>query len=172
MFASEWRDRLLLGGGSRKLRCRGAVAHAPSRFMLTLSHPTVVQDLRVLKDLVETEHRPTRHVFVAHALDNFRARHLLKLVVQDAAKLFHVVDTLTCGGVARVIAQLGSTDRPKQRMPFIVTAGPCDDVTVRGFGESIPIVERWAFKDAVAQKRVLHHPIGKEEGKTDIEHRD
>jgi hypothetical protein len=26
--------------------------------MLTLSHPTVVQDLRVLEDLIETEHRP------------------------------------------------------------------------------------------------------------------
>ena len=31
VFSSEWRDRLLLGGGSRKLRGRGAVAHAPSR---------------------------------------------------------------------------------------------------------------------------------------------
>ena len=83
----------------------------------------------------------------------------------------YVVDTLACGGVARVIAQLGSTDRPKQRMPFIVTAGPCDDVTVRGFGESIPIVERWTFKNAVAQKSMLHHPIGKEESETNIEHR-
>ena len=131
----------------------------------------VVLHLRIVEDGLERVDRTRRHLFGDESFEDLLRRVLAELFVEDRAERFGVLRALE-EREARVFAELGPAERAEDAVQLRVAGGEVDQVTVRGFGEPVELVERRAGGDVLAEQRVGHHAVGPEERERDVDHRD